>query len=167
MFLSGLLFVAVTGTVRHLGSDMSSIQAAFIRYAFGTVLILPLMVHLYRSPGFTLPTVRHNILYAWRGLVHGAAVILWFYAMARIPVAEVTAIGYTTPIFTTIGAAVFLGEILHMRRILAVAAGFIGAVIILRPGFQSIELGSLAQLLAAPLFAVSFLLTKKLTDGSA
>ena len=85
--------------------------------------------------------------------------------MARIPVAEVTAIGYTTPIFTTIGAAVFLGEILHMRRILAVAAGFIGAVIILRPGFQGIELGSMAQLLAAPLFAVSFLLTKKLTGS--
>ena len=103
-------------------------------------------------------------LYVGRGLVHGVGVILWFYAMARIPIAEVTAIGYVAPIFVTIGAAIFLGETLRIRRILGVVCGFIGALIILRPGFQEINLGQLAQLCATPLFAISFLIAKKLTD---
>jgi drug/metabolite transporter (DMT)-like permease len=102
-------------------------------------------------------------IYIGRGFVHGIAVMLWFYAMARIPIAEVTALGYTAPIFVTLGAAFFFGETLHARRIMAVVAGFAGAMIILRPGFQEISSGQLAQLTAAPLFAASFLLAKGLT----
>ena len=90
--------------------------------------------------------------------------MLWFYAMARIPIAEVTAIGYTAPLFVTIGAAFFLGERLQSRRIMAIIVGLIGTCIILRPGFQEIGLGQLAQCVAAPLFATSFILAKKLTD---
>ena len=163
MLLTGVLFVAVTGIVRHLGSDMPAVQAAFIRYAFGTLLIVPVLIRLLRKDSFHAPSIGQYKLYALRGLAHGGAVMLWFYAMARIPIAEVTAIGYTSPIFTTIGAALFLGEVFHARRIAAIVIAFIGAMIILRPGFQSIELGSLAQLLAAPFFAASFLWAKKLT----
>lgn len=83
--------------------------------------------------------------------------------MARIPIAEVTAIGYVSPIFVTIGAALFLGEKLHLRRIGGVLCALLGALIILRPGFQEIGLGQLAQLCAAPLFATSFIIAKKLT----
>jgi len=159
MLVTGLLFVCVTGIVRHLGSDMPAIEAAFIRYAIGLGLMIPMMkaVIRYRPPAKVMR------LYAVRGVVHGIAVMLWFYAMARIPIAEVTAIGYTAPIFVTIGAALFLGERLQARRIAAVAIGFLGALIILRPGFQEVSLGQLAQIAAAPLFATSFLLAKKLT----
>jgi len=160
MLVTGLLFVCVTGIVRYLGSDMPAIEAAFIRYAIGLVLVAPMLWRLVRRP----PAAGAMKLYAARGLVHGVAVMLWFYAMARVPIAEVTAIGYTSPIFVTIGAAVFLGEKLHARRIAAVAIGFLGTLVILRPGFESISLGQLAQLAAAPLFAISFLLAKKLTD---
>lgn len=163
MLLTGVLFVAVTGLVRHLGSDMAATQAAFIRYVFGTLLIAPLAIRLWRKSHFCPPDRGQWLLYSYRGLAHGAAVVLWFYAMARIPIAEVTAIGYTTPIFTTIGAVFFLREVLHIRRVVAVLIGFVGALIILRPGFQEVQIGSLAQLLAAPFFALSFLLAKKLT----
>ena len=160
MLLTGLLFVCVTGIVRYLGSDMPAIEAAFIRYAIGLLLVAPMLRPLLRHrPSADLVT-----LHGARGLVHGIAVMLWFYAMARVPIAEVTAIGYTAPIFVTIGAAVFLGEKLHARRIAAVLIGFLGTVIILRPGFQEVSLGQLAQLTAAPLFATSFLLAKKLTS---
>ena len=98
------------------------------------------------------------------GLVHGLGVMLWFFAMARIPIAEVTAIGYTAPIFTTIGAALFLGETVRARRVVAVVIGFVGTLVILRPGIVDISIGAMAQLGAAPLFAASFLLAKKLTD---
>jgi drug/metabolite transporter (DMT)-like permease len=90
--------------------------------------------------------------------------MLWFFAMARIPIAQVTAIGFTTPIFTTMGAVLFLGEVLHARRIAAIVVSFLGTLIILRPGAVSIELGAFAQLAAAPLFACSFLIAKKLTE---
>jgi drug/metabolite transporter (DMT)-like permease len=159
MLVTGLLFVAVTGIVRYLGSDMPAVQAAFIRYLFGLILIAPILLRLRGN----WPSRGMMRLYVLRGLFHGLAVMLWFYAMARIPIAEVTALGYTAPIFTTIGAALFLGERLHTRRILAVVAGFLGAIVILRPGFQTIEMGSIAQLAAAPLFAASFLLAKKMT----
>ncbi|WP_282610640.1 DMT family transporter [Pelagibius sp. Alg239-R121] len=160
MLVTGFLFVAVTGIVRHLGSDMPAIEAAFIRYALGLLLILPFLFKLTRQR--IEPDVMK--LYAARGLVHGIAVMLWFFAMARIPIAEVTAIGYTAPIYVTIGAAFFLGEKLQVRRVVAIMVGLTGSLVILRPGFQEINAGQLAQVVAAPLFAASFILAKKLTD---
>jgi drug/metabolite transporter (DMT)-like permease len=123
------------------------------------VLVLPAFLPLLRQP----PSAGQMKIYAGRGFLHGIAVMLWFYAMARIPIAEVTALGYTAPIFVTLGAAFFFGERLYFRRIMAVVIGFIGAMIIIRPGFQEISEGQLAQLTAAPLFAASFLLAKGLT----
>ncbi|MCH8925222.1 MAG: DMT family transporter [Proteobacteria bacterium] len=167
MLVTGLLFVGVTGVVRHLGSDMSPMQAAFIRYVFGVVLMAPVLLRRGgRARLFSGESLRSRRLglHALRGLVHAAGVMLWFYAMARIPIAEVTALGFTAPIFTTIGAALFLGERLSAHRIGAVLIGFGGAMIILRPGFEAISTGALAQLAAAPLFATSFLITKKLTE---
>ena len=159
MVVSGLLFVAVTITVRHLGSDLPAVEAAFIRYSFGLILLIPAMVKM-RWRGLTRQSMS---LYSLRGLAHGVAVMLWFYAMARIPIAEVTAIGYTTPIFTTIGAVLIFKERIHIRRLMAIVIGFVGTLIILRPGVVTIEVGSLAQLIAAPCFAISFLFAKKLT----
>ena len=160
MALTGVMFVCVTGIVRYLGTDLPAVQSAFLRYLIGLVLITPALIAVLRNwpPGDVMG------LYVVRGLVHGGAVFLWFFAMARIPIAEVTAIGYTSPIFVTIGAAFFLGERLYVRRIAAVAAGFVGTLIILRPGFQEIGIGQLAQLAAAPFFAASFILAKKLTS---
>ena len=160
MLVTGLLFVAVTGIVRHLGSDLPAVQAAFLRYVIGLGLMLPF---LYRTLRIRLVPRRMG-LHVLRGAVHAAGVMLWFFAMARIPIAEVTAIGFTAPLFTTIGAVLFLGERLRARRITAVVVGFLGTVIILRPGIEVIHVGALAQLAAAPLFACSFIVAKKLTE---
>lgn len=161
MAVTGVLFVAVTGIVRHLGSDMNPVQAAFIRYAMGLAIIAPFLLRINWSRIFS---GRRMSLFALRGVVHGIGVMLWFYAMAHIPIAEVTALGFTAPIFTTIGAALFLGEKVRARRIIAVLMGFVGAMIILRPGISVIDPGAIAQLIAAPMFAASFILAKKLTD---
>ncbi len=161
MVAGGLLFVAVTILVRHLGSDMPAVQAAFIRYLIGVLLVIPLVWRV-RWSRMRAPTVR---LYLLRGVLHGAAVMLWFFAMARIPLAEVTAIGFSTPVFTALGAILIFRETVHARRLLAILAGFIGTLVILRPGFQEIQIGSLAQLVAAFFFAGSFLLTKQMTQS--
>lgn len=159
MVLTTFMFVAVTGIVRYLGSDMPAIEAAFIRYCIGLAMITPMALRYWSG----MPSKGVLKMYGWRALVHGGGVMLWFYAMARIPIAEVTAIGYLSPIFVTIGAAMFLGEKLHMRRIGGILVGIVGALVILRPGFAEINIGQFAQLVAAPLFAVSWILAKKLT----
>jgi drug/metabolite transporter (DMT)-like permease len=160
MLLTGLLFVGVTVIVRHLGTDMAPTQSAFIRYAFGTLMVAHVFV---RVGGVGRKPASVWAMYGARGLVHGLGVSLWFYAMARIPIAEVTALGFTAPIFTTLGAALFLGEKLTLHRIGAVLVGFGGAMVIVRPGLHEINLGTLAQLTAAPLFSISFLMAKRLT----
>ena len=158
-----MLFVGVTVVVRYLGTSMNPVQAAFIRYCFGIVLILPL---LSRAGVMSLDRDRLGF-HALRGLVHGGGVILWFLAMSRIPISEVTALGFTTPIFVTLGAAAFLSERLKPYRVAAVLIGFIGALLILRPGLRVIDIGALAQLGAAPLFACSYLMAKSATRREA
>ncbi|MBT5913899.1 MAG: DMT family transporter, partial [Rhodospirillaceae bacterium] len=134
-------------------------QVAFLRYGLGLVFMLPFFLQL------TLVDIRSArlSLHATRGIIHSIGVMCWFYAMSRIPIADVTAIGFTGPVFATIGAALFLGERVRIRRILAVLIGLLGAIIILRPGFAEIELGALLMLVAAPVFAASDLLSKVLT----
>tara|TARA_R110002072_G_scaffold3759_21_gene26906 strand:- start:3118 stop:4035 length:918 start_codon:yes stop_codon:yes gene_type:complete len=161
MLASTLLFVGVTGIVHHLGSDMPSVEGAFLRYAFGSLIMLPVLVKLARRQRPSNFAIK---LYTLRGLLHGLAVMFWFYAMARIPIAEVTAIGYIAPIFVALGAALFLGEKMHLRRIASILIGFVGMLIIIRPGLSAVSLGQVAQLIAAPLFAASFLIAKRLTD---
>lgn len=160
MLLTGLCFVAVTGIVRHLGTELPAAQSAFVRFGWGVVFLLPTLGPMLRA-GFPPGTLR---LFGWRGVAHTAAVVLWFYAMARIPVAEVTAIGYLNPVLVTLGAALFFGEALAMRRIVAVGVALVGALIVIRPGLREVTDGHLAQLGAACFFAVSYLFAKRLSQ---
>lgn len=159
MLASGFSFVGVTGLVRWLGTDLPAAQGAFLRFAFGVMFLLPTLGPVLRG-GFAPGAMR---LFALRGAVHTVAVICWFYAMARLPVAEVTAIGYLNPVLVTVGAAVFLGEKLAMRRILAVCVAILGALVILRPGVREVTDGHLAQVAAAFGFAGSYLVAKRLS----
>jgi len=160
MVVSGLLFVGVTALVKYLGTDIPAPQAAFIRYALGLVFLLPMIRPILRAD----LSAKQWGLFAARGLAHSIGVALWFFAMARIPIADVTAMNYLAPIYVTIGAALFLGERLALRRVLAVVVALIGALIILRPGFREIGSGHFAMLAAAVVFAASYLLAKLLTD---
>ncbi|MEY4696189.1 MAG: hypothetical protein RIT14_617 [Pseudomonadota bacterium] len=160
MLATGLCFVGVTGVVRHLGTDLPAAQSAFVRFGWGVAFLIPSLVAIARHglPPGTLA------LFGWRGVVHTAAVIFWFYAMARIPVAEVTAIGYLNPVLVTLGATLFFGERLTWRRIAAVAVALCGALIVLRPGLRDVSAGHLSQLAAASFFAASYLFAKRLSQ---
>jgi drug/metabolite transporter (DMT)-like permease len=160
MVLSGMCFTGVMASVRHVGPDLPSAVSATVRYAMGIVFLAPLLMRA----GFRFPTGRLLFLHIVRGTFHGLGVLLWFYAMARIPMAEVTAIGYTTPIFMTIGAVLMFGEQIQLRRIGAVMAGLAGVYLILRPGFETLSSGQLAQLASTPLFAIAMLMVKRLTQ---
>jgi drug/metabolite transporter (DMT)-like permease len=160
MVVTGLLFVGVTALVKYLGPGIPAPEAAFLRYAIGLVFLIPLIRPMLR----TQLSRRQWGLFTARGLAHSMGVALWFYAMARIPIADVTAMNYLAPIYVTLGAAVFLGEKLAARRVIAIFVALIGALIILRPGFREIGPGHIAMLGAAVVFGASYLLAKLLTD---
>lgn len=156
--LGGLLFVAFMVLVRLVSLSLHPIQAAFIRYALGLVLILPLV---WRQ-GARLFQSQRVSGHAVRGVSHGVGVLLWFFAISRLPLADITALSFTSPLYVLLGAWLFLGERLTGVRIASVLIGLVGVMLILRPGWVPIGAATVAMLLAAPLFAVSKLLTKSL-----
>ena len=160
MLITGFCFVAVTALVKYLGDRIPPAEAAFLRYLLGLVFLLPVLRQLLSTP----VTRRQWWLFGWRGLFHTFGVMLWFYAMTRIPIAEVTAMNYLAPVYVSIGAALFLGERLAARRIAAVVVALIGVAVILRPGFREVAPGHVAMLFCAVTFAVSYLLAKIMAD---
>lgn len=160
MLLAGLCFVAVTALVKLLDGRVPASEAAFLRYIMGVVLFLPMLRGVLR----TQLTGRQWRLIGMRGIVHAVGVSLWFYAMTRIPLAEVTSLGYLTPAFVTVGAVFVLGERLAVRRVLAVVCALLGALVIVRPGFRALEPGHLAMLATSVFFAISYLTAKILAD---
>lgn len=160
MVLTGLFFVSVIVVVRHLGDEVPPAQAAFLRYLIGLVFVLPALGPILRArfDGRTLA------VFSLRGFLHAIGVIAWFYAMARLPVAEVTAISYLAPIFVTIGAVFVFSERMATRRIMAIVVALVGAFLILRPGFRELSTGHYAQMINALFMAGSYLIAKWLTE---
>jgi len=160
MLVTGLLFVGVTAVVKHVGSDIPAPQAAFLRYALGLIFLIPMIRPMMRV-GLDRGAMG---LFTLRGVAHSFGVMLWFYAMTQIPIAEVVSIGYITPVNVTIAAAIFLNEKLAARRILAVLVALLGAIVILRPGIREVSGGHLAMLTNSLLFACSYLIAKIMAD---
>lgn len=157
--LSGLVFSCFMAIVRYVGATLDPIQTGFMRYAFALVFMAPFFLRLRPSD-----LRRANLpAHALRGFLHGSGVLLWFFAMTKMPLAEVTAMGFTAPVYTTLLAALFLGEVIRLRRIVAIALGLFGALVIIRPGFEVVDEGAIAMLLAAPIFACADIVAKKLT----
>lgn len=158
MVASCLLFALVMVCVRFFLFDLPPVQTVFMRYVVGVVLLVPLVAG-------SLRTVRVGD--SWRMLVvraicHALAVLCWFYAIMRIPLAEVNALLNLGPVYATLGAALYFGEKLRLRRVTAIVISFLGALVIIKPGFAAFNLGTLAVLVTAPLFAVSDLIAKAL-----
>jgi drug/metabolite transporter (DMT)-like permease len=159
MVVTGVLFIFVTAIVKYIGGGVPPAESAFLRYVLGLVFLVPMIRPLFRAR----LTGRQVALFGLRGLAHALGVTLWFFAMTRIPIADVTAMNYLSPVYVTLGAALFLGERLAIRRILAIVAALVGALIILRPGFREVSTGHIAMLFTAVLFAVSYLVAKKMS----
>jgi drug/metabolite transporter (DMT)-like permease len=159
MLATGVAFVGVNGIVRHLGTDLPAAQSAFIRFGFGLMVLAP-AIWGARAIRFPPDVLR---LFGWRGALHVAAVILWFYAMARVPVAEMAAIGFLNPVIVLVIAGLLLGEGLGRGRVVSVVVAMAGALVVLRPGLREVSVGHLAQLGATLCFAVSYIFAKRLS----
>jgi len=161
MALSGLLFCLLNTIARRLSQELDPFQTQFLRYFAGFVVLVPFMVRT------GLAAWRPHDLkgQGWRGLVHTFGLLLWFVALPHVPLADMTAIGFTGPIFVMAGAVLFLGEPIVRARWVAAIIGFLGVLVVVAPQFTGAADGfwSLVMLSSSPLFAASFLITKALT----
>jgi drug/metabolite transporter (DMT)-like permease len=157
---SGLIFAMLNTLLRALTLELDPFQTQFLRYAAGLLVMLPLVVRA------GLRAYRPNGLggQLWRGVVHTGGLMFWFAALPHLPIADTTAIGFTTPIFIMIGATLLRREPLVPARWIAALVGFGGVLIVVYPKLAlDGGLWSLAMLISSPLFAASFLITKALT----
>lgn len=136
-------------------------QIVFCRLVFAWMCMLPWLLH--RGIG-SLGTSQFK-LYLVRACCSMCAMSTWFYALALIPIGEVTALSFAAPLFTTIGAALILGEVVRLRRWTATLIGFAGALIIIRPGFVEMSAGSWLAIASAVFMGTSALIIKTLTKG--
>jgi drug/metabolite transporter (DMT)-like permease len=156
MFISTFFFAAMHAVIRHLTEVMHPFEAAFFRNAFGLIFVIPWFLRYGLQPLRT----SHLRLHVFRSLVNVVAMLAFFYAVSITPLAEVTALGFAAPIFATVLAALVLGEVVRLRRWTAVIVGFMGTLIILRPGFAEIGTGQLLVMMSTVFWAVALLLIK-------
>lgn len=164
MLGSTLCFVGMHALVAKVSQELPPIEVAFFRNLFGFVVLLPALA---RSRFGAFRTTKLH-LHAIRGGVNSISMMMFFTALAITPLAQATALAYTAPLFMTIGAVFILGETLRARRIAALVIGFIGALIVLRPGLVPLDLGPILVVSSAVLWAVSMIDIKILsrTDSS-
>jgi drug/metabolite transporter (DMT)-like permease len=160
---AGLAFTALNAVVRELTLQVPALQAQFLRYLFGLLVLLPLVA--WHGPSRYRPQAVGGQFV--RGALHTAGLCLWFMALPRIPLADTTAIGFTTPLFIMVGAWLFFREPMRWERWLATVLGFAGVLVVVGPRVdwsgQGPGLYHLVMLASAPVFAASFLVTKALT----
>jgi drug/metabolite transporter (DMT)-like permease len=151
-------FCALALAIRGLSVSLSVYEVLTLR-SLGGVAILG--VYGVARGGIAWPRPLH--LHVLRNVVHCAAQICWAWGVILLPLATVFALEFTTPAWTMVLAVAFLGERLTLGRVAAVALGFVGVLIILRPGLGSFDMRALLVLAAAVMFAVQLTTTKFLT----
>ncbi|WP_207485918.1 DMT family transporter [Arenibaculum pallidiluteum] len=159
MVLATSAFSVVNLLIQVAARDLHPFQIAFFRSAFGLAVMLP---WVWRMGISGLRTEKLG-LYATRSLTGVAAMLSSFLAVSLLPLAEAVALGFTQPLFTTIGAALVLGEVVRARRWTAVAVGFVGVLVILRPSTDAISWPALIMLVSAGFAAASALQVKALS----
>ena len=156
MCLSTVAFSIMHGLVRFVSEVLPPFQIAFFRNVFGLAFLLPLLM---RSR-FAILRTKQIGLHALRGVINMAAMLMFFTALSISPIAKVTALGFTAPIFMAILAVLVLGERFRIYRWSAIFLGFVGMLIILRPGLVAIDTGALLVTGSAALWAVAMIIIK-------
>ena len=159
MVLAGALFASMHGTVRLVSSDLHPFVIAFYRNLFGFLTLVPLLL---RGGAALFKTSRFGLHLARAG-INSFSMLAWFTALSLIPLADATALNLTGPMFVTLGAIVAFGERVRIWRWMALVLGFSGALMVIRPGFEEVNMGAILAVVATAAAAVSKLCSKSLT----
>jgi len=159
MVLAAFFFAVSVGLVRYLSTTIHAFEQTFWRQVLGLLIILPFV---WRNGLIGLRTrqIKTNLL---RNLIGYAGISMSFYCVTLIPIAEAMALQFTLPLFTIVFAMLILGEKVGPHRLAATAIGFLGALIILRPGMIAIQFGALVALGSAACLAMSDTLVRRLS----
>ncbi len=158
--LSGVLFTCLNTVVRSITLTLDGLESQFLRYLFGFLVMLPLLI----QEGWRTYIPVDMKGQFWRGGVHSIGLWFWFAALPKISLADMTAIGFSGPIFIMIGASLFLGEPMRRDRWIAALIGLLGVAVVVAPKLSG-DGGwyTLVMFASTPVFAASFLITKSLT----
>lgn len=158
LYMAGaaLCFAVMTSLVRYCSASLPPLQIAFFRNFFAVMFMLPLFARF----GLAALHTRHLGLHLTRAVTGVVAMAMWFTAIAVTPLTEAVALNFTLPLFAVIGAALFLKERVGPHRMAATAVGFLGMLVILRPGFQEVTPVMLLPVAAAVFMAVGVLIVK-------
>ena len=157
---SGLLFTLLNTVLRALAEQLHPLQVQFLRYLCAVLIMLPLIAR----DGIAAYMPKRIGGQFTRGAVHTIGLMLWFAALAKIPLAGTTAIGFTQPLFIMLGAYLFFREAMRWERWLAAGTSLVGVLTVVGPNLSgSGGIYNLLMLASSPVFAASYLLTKALT----
>ena len=159
MTAAALGFAVMNVLVRELSESLDPLQIAFFRNFFALGFMLPWLW----STGLRGLRTERLPLHLWRAAIALAAMTLWFYSVALLPLAEAVALNFTVPLFATAGAALVLGEIVGARRWTATVVGFLGVLVIVRPGFAEMTWTMALPVMASVMMAISVLVVKTLS----
>ncbi|MEL0107868.1 MAG: DMT family transporter [Rhodospirillaceae bacterium] len=159
MLLATFAAACQNSLVKFVSDDLPVVEMLLVRSLISLSIFLPVVI----KTGFEPVKTNRLGFHCFRGGVHSLAQLLFFYALAVTPLATVAALNFTGPLFSTLMAALFLGEVIRARRITAMAIGFAGAMVILRPGFIEMDLGAVATIVSAFFWGGSLVCMKVLS----
>ncbi len=173
MLASTVGFGLMAVCIRLASATEPVLQIAFFRNLFGLAALLPVLLWPALRSGRPLAALRQTLhtkqlpRYVVRCLIGLVSMYLGFWSIANLPLSQAIALAYSSPIFVTVAAVLMLGEVVRLRRWMAVLAGFVGMVVIVRPWSQAFSMGSLVAVSAAVITAVVAIQIKQLsrTDG--
>jgi drug/metabolite transporter (DMT)-like permease len=157
----GFIFTSTSAMIRLLSTQVESVQTAFFRAVISVILLLPMIVAGRVKPWRSKRIIGHF----WRTAMGTGSMVLGFYAVSMLPLADATAIAFSQPLFSVVVAALVLGEKVRWRRWSATVIGFAGVLIMVRPGEGSLQLGALVALANAAAVSISILLVRRLSDS--
>lgn len=159
MLGSTLFFALMAVAIRLASQSLHTFEIAFFRNFFGVIAALPLLVR--HGPGLLRTTQLPR--YVIRCVIGVGSMFCGFWAIGHLPLAQAVTLSYSTPLFVTILAVWWLGEQVRARRWAAVVVGFVGVLVLVRPGTASFTAGSLVAVAAAVLSAIVSIQIKKLS----
>ena len=159
MIISGLFFVLMHSAVKYLSKEIHIFEIAFFRCALVIFVLAPI---IFQQGKKIFKTKQPKVQFL-RITTNSVAMLCFFYGISTTPLAQLTTLGFTVPIFATILAVIFMKEKIRLRRTTALIVGFIGTIIVMRPDI-SIELGALLIIFSSFLCSICLIFIKKLTQ---
>ena len=147
------------GVIRYMSFELHPFEVVFFRNLFGLVILVPLILRAGMSPLRTRRIGLHSV----RGFLQAGSMCIFFYGLSLTTLAKVAALNFTAPLFASIAAVLFLRESLSFNRAFALVVGFLGALVILRPGIAVFNTGAAMILTSAMIWGIVLIIIKRLT----